>query len=519
MNSQTKVCIICPEHGEFWQEPAAHVRGYNCPVCSNKKRGKRTVTTESLIEKCSKKHNSKYTYGKTEYISADKKICVTCPVHGDFYILPFNHLGCQGCPKCKGKHLTQEEWIDRFNEVHNNKYDYSKAKYIDSKTKMCIICPEHGEFWQTPHKHVIGQGCPKCSYEKKFLSRDEFIEKSRELHGDKYTNGEIEYVNYKTRIKLVCPEHGEFWQLPTNHLQGCGCPKCGINLSRPEQKLYEYINEIIPTDVIQDSKDIIPPYELDIYVPDKKIAIEFDGLFWHNEIKKPDKSYHLNKTNKCNENGIRLIHIFEDEWQYKSDIVKSRLRNIFGISENKIYARKCVIREVDYRTSKSFLNKNHIQGNCVSSIRYGLYYNNELVSIMTFGKQRKNMGRNSEENCYELLRFCNVLDTIVVGGASKLLKHFIKVHKPFLITSYCDKRWSNGELYETLGFKYVKDTRPSYFYIINGKRENRFNYRKDVLIKKYNCPKDMSEHDFMLSKKKYRIYDCGNKLYEMRNAV
>ena len=138
INSQRKVCIICPEHGEFWQTPVAHVRGHGCPICSNKRRGKRTVNTENLINKCMKVHNNKYTYENTEYINADTKICVTCSVHGDFYILPFNHLNGQGCPKCKGRNLTQEEIIENFKKIHGDKYDYSKVEYKKSKEKDCI---------------------------------------------------------------------------------------------------------------------------------------------------------------------------------------------------------------------------------------------------------------------------------------------------------------------------------------------------------------------------------------------
>lgn len=162
INSETKVCIICPEHGEFWQTPVAHVRGHNCPICSNSKRGKRTVTTESLIEKCDNTHNGKYSYKKTDYINSKTKICVTCPTHGDFYILPFNHLRGQGCPKCKGRNLTQDEIIDKFKKIHGNKYDYSSVAFNKMKEKVCIICPEHGEFWQTPYKHISGQGCGRC---------------------------------------------------------------------------------------------------------------------------------------------------------------------------------------------------------------------------------------------------------------------------------------------------------------------------------------------------------------------
>ena len=185
INSQRKVCIICPEHGEFWQTPAAHVRGRGCPVCSNSKRGKHSVTTENLIKKCNKVHNNKYSYENTEYIDAYTKICVTCPVHGDFYILPFQHLNGQGCPKCKGRNLTQDEVIAKFKKIHGDKYDYSKVIFNKMKEKVCIICPEHGEFWQTPQKHISGHGCPICGGTAK-LTTQTFINKSNDIHKFKY---------------------------------------------------------------------------------------------------------------------------------------------------------------------------------------------------------------------------------------------------------------------------------------------------------------------------------------------
>ena len=512
IDSMTKVCIICPEHGEFWQTPSAHVRGRGCPVCSNSKRGKRSVTTENLIKKCNKVHNDKYSYEKTDYVDANTKICVTCPIHGHFYILPFNHLNGQGCPKCKGRNLTQEEVIEKFKETHKDKYDYSKVIFSKMKEKVCIICPEHGEFWQTPQKHINGQGCPKCSYEKKILTSEQFLKKSYEIHGNKYITEGIQYNGYKSRITLKCPIHGEFSQLVVNHLQGCGCPKCGNNFSKGEQSVNDFIVHELGINTNTKNKSIISPYELDIYIPEKKVAIEYNGLRWHSEIFNKDNSYHLLKTEMCENEKIQLIHIFEDEWLYKQNIVKSRLKSIFGIIPNKTYARKCIIKEVSFSDSKAFLETNHIQGECMSRYRYGLYYKGELVSLMTFGSKRKNLGSKNEKDSYELLRFCNKLDTTVVGGASKLLKYFIKIHNPKEIISYCDRRWSIGNIYEKLGFKFDHVSQPNYFYVINGKRENRFKYRKSELVKQ-GFNKDKSEHEIMSERGIYRIYDCGTKAY------
>ncbi len=246
-------------------------------------------------------------------------------------------------------------------------------------------------------------------------------------------------------------------------------------------------------------------------IPEYNLAIEFNGLYWHSEIYK-DKNYHLNKTQQCEAKKIKLIHIFEDEWLFKKDIVKSRLINILGLTPNKIYARKTIIKEISPKESKEFLDFNHIQGNVNAKIKLGLYYDNELVSIMTFGKGRIIMGGNS--NQYELLRFCNKLNTTVIGGADKLLKYFIKTYQPKEIISYADRRWSQGDLYEKLGFNFIHNSKPNYFYINQNIREYRFKYRKNILVKEgYDINK--TERDIMLERKIYRIYDCGAKLYKL----
>ena len=215
------------------------------------------------------------------------------------------------------------------------------------------------------------------------------------------------------------------------------------------------------------------------------------------------------------EKGIQLYHIFEDEWVFKRKIVESRIKNILGVTENRIFARKCTINELNYSETRKFLNENHIQGECNSKYNYGLYYKGELVSVMTFGHLRKNLGSNGNENEYELLRFCNKLDTTVVGGASKLLKYFTDRLKPERIISYADKRWSDGNLYRQLGFTHIKDSKPGYFYVIGQKRENRFKYRKDVLVKE-GFDKNKSEYEIMIGRGIYRIYDCGMMVFERK---
>jgi hypothetical protein len=513
VDSTKKIKIKCNEHNEFFEQtPADHLRGKNgCNYCTKNPK----VNTESFINKAKEKHGNKYDYSLVNYIDSKTKIKIICPTHGVFEILPNNHLK-QNCPYCYNdkrgdiKKLNTISFIEKAKEKHNDKYDYSLVNYIDNKTKIRIICPVHGEFEQLPYNHLRGKGCGKCAKEKtNDLLKDDyekFLKKSIIKHGDKYDYSLTKFENIRDKVDIICPIHGRFEQSPYIHYNH-GCPSCGSLFNYSEKELKEFIINL-GIDIIENTKKIINPLELDIFMPSHNLAIEYNGLYWHSDLYK-DKNYHLNKTELCEAKGIQLIHIFEDEWLFKKDIVKSRLKNILGLIDNKIYARKTVIREVSSKDSKDFLNTNHIQGYINSSIKLGLYYNDELVSLMVFGNLRKSLGSKSVDGVYELLRFCNKLNTSVIGGADKLLQYFIKTHKPKEIISYADRRWSRGNMYEKLLFTKTHTSKPNYFYVVNDKRENRFNYRKDVLVKE-GYDKNKTEYEIMKDRGINRIYDCGS---------
>lgn len=229
-------------------------------------------------------------------------------------------------------------------------------------------------------------------------------------------------------------------------------------------------------------------------------------MHYHSELYK-SSSYHIAKTDACTLLDIRLIHLYEDDWMYKQPIVKSRLKSIFGFSDRIIYARKCIIREISYSEMVEFLEKNHLQGACQAKYKYGLYLGSELVSVMTFGLSR------FEKNKIELLRFCNVLNANVVGGAGKLFSAFIKSHNPKTVISYADRSWSIGNVYEKIGFELVSCTSPNYQYVIGDKRFNRLHYQKHKLVKEGYDP-NKTEHEIMLDRGIYRIYDSGSLKYE-----
>jgi hypothetical protein len=315
----------------------------------------------------------------------------------------------------------------------------------------------------------------------------------------------------RDKIKMKCNKHGcifdtTYQLLYNRNIQNKNqCTICNpLNVfSEDENDLKKFINDNYNDVIVLNSRNIIKPYELDIYIPDLKLAFEFNGIYWHNELYK-DKNYHLNKTELCEKNGIQLIHIYEDDWIYKQDIVKSMILNKLGKTPNKIYVRKCEIREItDNKLVREFLDKNHIQGFIGSKVKLGLFYENELVSLMIFSK------RTSDKGEFDLLRFCNKLNTNVVEGGNKLFKYFVKNYDPKMITTYADRSWSNGNLYKQLGFKYEGKTEPNYYYIIERKKYHRFNFRKDKLIREGYDP-ELTKHQIMLNRKIYRIFDSGN---------
>lgn len=212
------------------------------------------------------------------------------------------------------------------------------------------------------------------------------------------------------------------------------------------------------------------------------------------------------------------IKVFEDEWLYKKDIVKSRLLNAGKLTVNKIYARKCDIEEITHREASIFLEKNHLQGK-ISGCKYlALKYVDNIVSVMVFGRLRKNLGSSAKNGEYELLRFCSTLNTNVIGGAGKLFTYFTKKYQPEKIISYCDKRWGDGLFYEKIGMEYSHDSQRNYYYVneLERKRENRFSYRKDILVK-MGFNKDISEKQIMIERGFHRIYDCGCKVFVWEN--
>jgi len=255
----------------------------------------------------------------------------------------------------------------------------------------------------------------------------------------------------------------------------------GLNIISQFTSTYEFeINDWLRRIGIESKKDktICKPKELDFYIPSHNLAIEFDGLYWHSEAQGKDRNYHINKTKQCREQGIQLIHIFEDEWLNKKAVCKSIISGLLNQTKITIPARKCAIKEVSNREIRSFLDNNHLQSYCNSSKNMVLIYENEIVMAMTFGKPRYN-----KQIEWELLRLATKIDAHIIGGAQKLWNHFQKTEVPTSVVSYCDRRWFTGKIYEILGFTKKEEAKSTYWYTDYEQRFHRSKFTKKNCVK------------------------------------
>lgn len=406
-----------------------------------------------------------------------------------------------------------DEYIEKSKKTYVDRYgvdNYTKTDEYKKKSKLTCI-----------EKYGVDS----------YVKTDEFKDRFRQTCIDRYgvdhifksdyyyrynfnISKNIYYINYNNGYNLFKCDCGEnhnfeiktddyFGRLKSNNKLCTICNPISGCSSIKEKMLLNFIQDNYNKDIINNYRD---KYEIDIYLPDLKLGFEFNGLYYHSE-KFKHKNYHLDKTNYFNSKGIRIIHIWEDDWVYKEQIIKSQILNWIGNTKSKIYGRNCYVKNIDTILAIDFLNNNHIQGKVNSIVKLGLYNNDNLVGVMTFdhfeGRKRMN------DNEWNLSRFCNKLGINVIGGASKLLSFFIENYKPIRIISYADRDWSLGNLYHKLGFKNININKPDYKYIIDNRRIHKSRYRKSRLNTNLTESIKMSNDGIL------KIYDCGKIKFEM----
>lgn len=581
--SKNKITITCRIHGGFELNSAAHLQGTGCQKCAW---DAKKVGLSKWIEECTKVHKGKYDYSKSEYINSKSKVLVICPEHGEFWTVAHDHKSGHGCMKCKNQlqgelssmpyseflsrsiaqfgdkfefsggykntssninikcldcghvvtkransHLQskgcpacvkrevaqnmligRDEFIRRATEKHKGKYGYSTIEYKGWSEKHIFICPTHGEFEQTASYHTrCDIGCPKCVEEYLgSISRkttEEFIADAIDVHLDRYDYTDTVYSRDNEPVNIRCKLHGEFSQEASSHLQGRGCPACVPLFSKPEDELRSWV-ESLGLSTKRD-RSILNGKEIDILIEEKSLGIEFNGLIWHSDaFAKSPMTLHKHKTDLAKEKGIRLIHVYEDDWRDKKDIVKNLLLNALGMNTTSFYARKCIVSEITPNVAREFLEKNHIQGYAKCWKSLALHHNGELVAVMSFSKNTSQRGIKFDE-VYELSRYASV--GRVVGGAGKLFMHFANNNDVKEVFSYSSNDMFTGQMYAKLGFLNAGQVRPDYKVIDKAVRRHKSNYRRSALEKRFGERFDpnQSEHENCKRLGLFRIYNSG----------
>lgn len=384
-----------------------------------------------------------------------------------------NHYGCDN-------YMKTDEAKEKFSSIAKNNSESRKIKREENLTNLIKEYEDKNDCLSAIHiNEKYNLNYNKCGH---------MALKIRESN--------VDYTVYKNNIFVKNTDIDKL----LSYIRICK----DFHVSSSEKEICNFVKSIYKDEVLENNRHIIAPSELDIFIPNKNVAIEYNGLYYHSMI---DKNYHYNKYEKCKDKGIRLIQFFEDEWILKNKICKSIIKSSLGIYERKIFARNCKFEEINSETYKSFLNENHIQGCVNSKWMYGLFYNNELVQCIGLGASRFKKGE------IELHRMCTKLNTQIIGGFSKLMKNACKELNINKVYSYVDLRLFNGKGYESSSWKIVGRSKPNYFYIPKGCniRESRIKYQKHKLNKILKSfDKNLSEKDNMFNNGYRIIYDCGN---------
>lgn len=452
-----------------------------------------------------------------EYIGALNKTMAKNNVCGHEYLVVPSHVHrgrsciCPVCYPSRRLGYTEEDFskeIEGYGLITLEPFINFKTN-IKVQNKAC----EH-EYYVNPGHLLydkIGIKCTVCTGQGDTRSR--FFTKLIENNMESIS----EYTTTQNPISIRNNNCAHEYSVIPNNLVNAGsgliCRICHPTdmVSKEEISLYEYITSIFDGWIIQSERQILNDgKELDIVLPDLGIAIEYNGSKWHSDITKPDR-YHLDKTEEVESYGYTLIHIMDTEWKGKPEIVKSRLRSIILKDSTRIFARKTEIREIPF--PREFLNTNHIQGaGSYSKYNYGLFFEDKLVAVMTFSKPRFNKGFD-----YELIRYCSILNTSVIGGASKLLKTFRDRFSGSII-SYADRRWSKGNLYKQLGFEHLHNSAPNYKYYKYKECLSRYQCQKHLLKDMFpNIYSDsLSEREIMIAAGYHKVFDCGNSVWVLK---
>jgi hypothetical protein len=428
-----------------------------------------------------------------------------------------------------------ETFVAAATEKHGGKYSYEHVDYKNAHAHVAITCPKHGDFLQSPTNHIQGKGCPTCSNEKNPTMQPKdpkvFFEQAKAVWGEAFDYSESVYVGAKVHFTFRCTLHDTvIKQTPDNHLNNKQnpCPRCNHMKSAPEQAIAEGLALFTP--VVQRDRTQIAPKELDVLLPEKALAIEYCGEYWHSSGDLDHEALHsmdhYNKYKACQDKGIRLITVFETEWKQRNYALRRLLRNAVGASRGRVMARKCTLRPVEHREAADFYDRYHPQGGAGRGAHYGLYWNDKLVACMRFTEGANDRGAN-RRRVWTLTRYATRIN--VAGGASRLFKAFLQDKRPREVKSFSDNRYFEGGMYEKLGFTCVEETKPDYqvWHPKLGLLNKPAWQRRSIPLRAREIgvevdfdpdtdPRTERDLTFLLGGR--RIYDCGKKKWVWKAA-
>lgn len=522
----------------------------------SKKQKDSKALTEEWIKKVLKKwpeFAEKYDYTNTVYTGAKNNVEIRCKKHGVFTVIAGNHKtrgsGCELCGRertnkalssRKGKSNTKrstEEWVAKVLDKHPefaDMYDYSQAVYTSTDDPVTIICKTCGRVC-TPkaRKHMAGQGCKSCagrkSVEKSVPTFSEMVKRAREVHGDEYEYFEDSYTYMSKDMNILHKKCGNiFPQRPEFHIgKKQGCPFCQHVVSSGEQDAFAFVKEHTHHEV-QNNARIVPDFfvgdkrihkaELDIYVPELKLAIEYNGTYFH-DISMKGKGYHIGKRKACEQLGIRLISIWECDWQddRKRPIIERYLKNALGVREERtVYARNCVVRDVPQDVYREFMEANHVQGYAsAKEAKCGLYTKdtNELVACMSFRILKNKDQKDTPFVMWDMVRYatnCNV-----PGGRSKLFHHMQQRFHMDHVQSFIDRDYFNGASYLKEGWDLVEDDQVSisFWSYRGGRMARQMWWKKNIpaTLEKLGLSADLYDET---KTQEWNAYNAGCKILE-----
>jgi hypothetical protein len=543
LGASTKTTVTCRLHGDFVTKPTYLINGSGCPACGKEKveatGRKRRLGMESFRQKALTVHGNTYEYPDQEYVSNKDKIRIVCPVHGEFLQKPNGHLGGKGCPAC-GKEAAKQSnavvsaavgavLLDRLQGI-NPDWQYDLPSYRGMSKPLRAVCRLHGQFEAWPNNILSNRACPGCgkakhseALQKRRLTLEEVARRGGEVYGELFEYLKVEHTGHGAMIYGRCTKHDAEWrQAADGHAKYNPCGLCTKHLSRGEDQVFRFLSNL--TRAEQRNRSILRPKELDIYLPDANMAVEYCGEYHHSAGAKDEepiaRKKHIAKYRACKEQGIRLITLWESEWKERNYAVRRLLRNAVGRSKGKLMARKCELRRVSTQEARPFYERYHPQGGAGHGEHYALFWKGKMVACMRFVLGANDRGAGAGNRTWTLGRYATRIT--VAGAASRLFKAFLQDFEPPVVKSFSDNRFFDGGMYEQLGFCLEAEVgedyvvwspklgilpKPHYQRRVLHKRlaehglDERFDHETD--------PRTEAEMTYLMGAR--RLYDCGKK--------